>query len=108
MGHCELHRTACSTLTHISPVSSGFCSGDREYLLARQEFIQQLSLWDQPQSLQVPLPDACFQNDRDRLREFLMDWFEISAKQQPWYIPGMSRGEELLGHFQQMVQENSQ
>ena len=28
---------------------------------------------------------ACFQNDRDRLREFLISWFEISAKKQPWY-----------------------
>ena len=28
---------------------------------------------------------ACYQNDRDRLREFLISWFQISAKKQPWY-----------------------
>ena len=30
-------------------------------------------------------PDACFQNDRDRLREFIINWFQISAKKQEWY-----------------------
>ena len=36
-----------------------YCSGDRESVLARQEFIQQLSLWDQEEtdtSKQVPIP----------------------------------------------------
>ena len=72
--------------------------GEREALLARREFLQQLALWEE--DVRIPLPGgkwlwrrwwslmfsaACFQNDRDRLREFLISWFEISAKKQPWY-----------------------
>merc|ERR1712106_1152802 len=76
-----------------------FCSEDRESMMARQEFITQHSLLDEPSGQKIPLPDACFENDRNRLREFLMSWFLLSAKKQSWYIPGMSRGEELWGHF---------
>lgn len=102
--HCELHRAACNKDTHISPLYPGFCRGDREALIARQEFIQEMSLWDEDRreavtATKIPLPDACFQNDRDRLREFIMNWFQISAKKQEWYSFGMSAGEELLGHF---------
>ena len=90
--------------------------GEREALLARREFLQQLSLWEE--DIKIPLPGqngvilmrmilmmaemimmmlrmimmmilifsvACYQNDRDRLREFLISWFQISAKKQPWY-----------------------
>jgi len=102
--HCQLHRAACTKEEHISPLHQGFCRGDREALIARQEFIQQLSLWDEDSlesvtDTKIPLPDACFQNDRDRLREFIMNWFQISAKKQKWYSPGLTAGEELWGHF---------
>jgi len=72
-------------------------------VLARQEFIEQLSLWeteDEKDDLKkVPIPDACFENDRNRLREFLISWSSLSAKKQSWYTPGMTLGEELWGHF---------
>jgi len=68
-------------------------------LIAREEFITQLALLNEPPRENVPLPDACFENDRNRLREFLMSWLLLSAKKQSWYIPGMSRGEEIWGHF---------
>lgn len=102
--HCELHRAACNKGEHVSPLHTGFCRGDREALIARQEFIQQLSLWDEKAQEgsnppTIPLPDACFQNDRDRLREFIINWFQISAKKQNWYSAGMSSGEELWAHF---------
>jgi len=106
--HCFLHKAACDSNKHISPVHSGFCSGDREAVIARQEFIKQLSLWDsdeddesQEEPKQVPLPDACFENDRNRLREFLISWSSLSAKKRSWYTPGMTHGEELWGHFYQ-------
>lgn len=98
--HCQLHKAACQKEKPISPLHSGFCSGEREALIGRQEFLQQLSLWDQ--ELNIPLPDACFQNDRDRLREFILNWFQISANKHQWYSPGMTSGEELLGHFTSM------
>jgi len=72
--------------------------------MARQEFIQQLSLWGEEDDRKetkrkVPIPDACFENDRNRLREFLISWSSLSAKKQTWYTPGMTLGEELWGHF---------
>eukprot|EP00090_Calanus_glacialis_P009747 TRINITY_DN18146_c0_g1_i1.p1 TRINITY_DN18146_c0_g1~~TRINITY_DN18146_c0_g1_i1.p1 ORF type:complete len:300 (+),score=69.35 TRINITY_DN18146_c0_g1_i1:195-1094(+) len=97
--HCLLHKAACDSGKHITPTSRRFCRGDRQALIARQEFITQLALLNEPSANNVPLPDACFENDRNRLREFLMSWFLLSAKKQSWYIPGMSRGEELWGHF---------
>jgi len=97
--HCELHKAACDSNTHITPRHRRFCSGDRAAIIARQEFISELSHLDESSSSKVPLPDACFENDRNRLREFLMSWFLISAKKQSWYSAGMSRGEELWGHF---------
>merc|ERR1719483_3047 len=77
-------------------------------MLAQKEFINQLSLWDEPAKNEVPIPDACFQNDRDRLREFIINWFQISAKKQSWYTTGMSRGEELWGHFHEIDIGNDQ
>jgi len=111
--HCLLHRAACLQEIHISPIHEGFCSGDREALIARQEFIQQLALWDDEEAstststttttitsqATVPLPDACFQNDRDRLREFIINWFQIIGKKQKWHRPGMAWEEELREHF---------
>jgi len=103
--HCLLHRAACTQEIHISPIHDGFCSGDREALIARQEFIEQLALWDEDDEEEeavqaaVPLPDACFQNDRDRLREFIINWFQIIGKKQTWHRPGMSWEEELREHF---------
>ena len=46
-------------LTGCDRIKTVLCSGDRETVLARQEFIQQLSLWDQEEtdtSKQVPIP----------------------------------------------------
>ena len=87
--HCSLHQAACTQEEHISPLHPGFCRGDREALIARQEFMEQLALWDEEgqeeEPASVPLPEACFQNDRDRLREFIANWFQISAKKQGWY-----------------------
>jgi len=100
--HCYLHKAACDSDKHISPRHTGFCSGDREELLARQEFIQQLSQWGEEggdAGKAVPIPDACFENDRNRLREFLISWASLSASQESWYTPGMTLGEELWGHF---------
>jgi len=100
--HCFLHKAACDSGKHISPTHSGFCSGDRETVLARQEFIQQLSLWDQEEAVtskQVPIPDACFENDRNRLREYFISWMSLTAKKQPWYTAGMGGAEEVWGHF---------
>jgi len=97
--HCLLHKSACDSATHISPTHRRFCRGDREALIARQEFITQLALLNEPSSPKVPLPEACFENDRNRLREFLQSWLLLSAKKESWYISGMSRGEELWGHF---------
>jgi len=97
--HCALHKAACDSSTHITPTHRGFCRGDSEALIARQEFITQLALLNEPSNMKIPLPDACFENDRDRLREFLLSWLLLSAKKESWYIPGMSRGEEFWGHF---------
>jgi len=79
-------------------------SGDREEVLARQVFIEELSHWgtgaEEKEVLKkFPIPDACFENDRNRLREFLISWTSLSAKKQTWYTPGMTVGEELWGHF---------
>jgi len=84
--HCALHKAACDSSTHITPTHRRFCRGDSEALIARQEFITQLALLNEPSSLRVPLPDACFENDRNRLREFLLSWLLLSAKKESWYI----------------------
>jgi len=104
--HCLLHQAACRQDKHITPRHPGFCRGEREALLARREFLQQLSLWEE--DVKIPLPVACYQNDRDRLREFLVSWFQISAKKQPWYSSGMSPGEELWGHYNAINEQQVQ
>jgi len=106
--HCALHKAACDSSTHITPTHRRFCRGDSEALIARQEFITQLALLNEPSSLRVPLPDACFENDRNRLREFLLSWLLLSAKKESWYIPGMSKGEELWGHFYSADEDRDQ
>lgn len=95
--HCELHRQACLHGKHISPLHSGFCKGEREALLARQEFIEEISKWGQPKK--TPIPMACFENDRNRLREFLLSWLDLSATKQHWFRHGMTHNEILAGHF---------
>ena len=47
----------------------------------------------------ILLAGACFQNDRDRLREFLVSWLQLTARQQPWHTRGMSWAEIIWGHF---------
>ena len=32
-----------------------------------------------------PLTAACFENDRNRLREFIISWFLLNSKKQSWY-----------------------
>lgn len=98
--HCELHRTACLEGRPISPLHPGFCRKDRKELLAREEFIEELSQWGEEKK--VPLPVACFENDRNRLREFLISWFDLSANKQSWYSHGMSFSEILTGHYTAM------
>jgi len=95
--HCSLHRSACIAGSPISPIHPGFCSKDREELLKREEFIEDISKWGTPRK--TPLPTACLENDRNRLREFLVDWFHLSAGKQAWYSAGMSWSEILSGHF---------
>jgi len=95
--HCELHKTACVKDTPISPLHSGFCRKDRKMLIERQEFIEELSKLDEVEKL--PLPTACFENDRNRMREFMINWFKLSSPKQEWYSHGMSYYEELWGHF---------
>ena len=31
------------------------------------------------------LTAACFENDRNRLREFIISWFMLNSKKQSWY-----------------------
>ena len=45
------------------------------------------------------IAEACFENDRDRLREFIMSWLELSASSQDWFSPDMSFAEKLWAHF---------
>jgi len=101
--HCELHRAACVSGSPISPLHSGFCRKDRERVIARQEFVQELSLWNDTERqiyhTPVPLPSACYENDRNRLREFIMSWFELNSRGQAWYSHGMSYAEMIWGHF---------
>jgi len=98
--HCELHRRACLDGKHISPLHPGFCKKDREELLAREEFIEQISQWGVEKK--TPIPMACYENDRNRLREFLMSWLNLSGSKQPWFSHGMSYNEILAGHFTSM------
>jgi len=95
--HCELHKKACDKDIPISPLHPGFCRKDRKMLIERQEFIQELSKLDDIEKF--PLPTACFENDRNRMREFIINWFKLSSHKKDWYSHGMSYGEELWGHF---------
>jgi len=98
--HCELHRRACVDGRSISPLHSGFCKGEREALIAREEFIEEISqLGDYKKT---PLPMVCLENDRNRLREFLISWLNLSSSRQPWYRHGISYSEILSGHFTAM------
>jgi len=106
--HCLLHKAACDSNIHISPTHRRFCRRDRDALIAREEFITQLALLNDPSANRFALPSACFENDRNRLREFLASWLLLSSKKQTWYIPGMSRGEELRGHFYSADTNNDQ
>jgi len=48
------------------------------------------------------IPVACFQNDRNRLREFIISWLQLVAPKEFWYSHGMSYSEELWSHFYSM------
>jgi len=98
--HCELHRKACIDGKPISPIHPGFCKKSREDLLAREEFIEEISKLGVKKK--APIPMACFENDRNRLLEFLVSWFNLSASKQDWYSHGMSSDEILSGHFTAM------
>jgi len=103
--HCELHRAACVGGSPVSPLHAGFCRKDREQIIGRKEFIDELALWNdtkEEEESSVELPTACFENDRNRLREFIISWFKLNAKSQGWYSHGMSYAEELWGHFYNM------
>jgi len=84
--HCLLHKAACDSNTHISPTHRRFCRHDRDALIAREEFITQLALLNDPSANGYALPSACFENDRNRLREFLASWLLLSSKKQSWYM----------------------
>jgi len=98
--HCELHRRACIDGKPISPLHPGFCKKSRDEILAREEFIEEISKLGVEKK--APIPMACFENDRNRLREFLVSWFNLSASKQDWYSHGMSYDEILSGHFTAM------
>lgn len=95
--HCELHRSACLEGAHISPLHPGFCKGDKEALIAREEFIEEISHWGEEKK--TPIPMACFENDRNRLREFLVSWLDLSSRKHHWFSHGMTHNEILTGHF---------
>merc|ERR1712218_96710 len=78
--HCLLHRTACMKGSPTTPLHPGFCRKERERLLENlwkdtkeQEVEEELNLWEDTREQvyhpPVHLPNACFENDRDRLRE---------------------------------------
>jgi len=102
--HCELHRAACISGSPVSPIHAGFCRNDREKVIGREEVLDKSFRWNETQDIEdaAVLPTACFENDRNRLREFIMDWFKLNSKKQTWYSHGMSYNEELWGHFYSM------
>ena len=46
---------------------------------------------------------ACFENDRNRLREFLISWFDLSANKQSWYRSALA---PILSHPDPTVQNH--
>lgn len=98
--HCELHRAACITGSPISPLHSGFCRKDRE-IMVNEDFFEEMNLTTESSETNhtILLPTACFENDRNRLREFMISWFQLISKSQVWYSHGMTYPEELWGHF---------
>jgi len=92
--HCLLHRAACRSDRRVAPLHPGTCRGGRARLLAERELLPFSNT-----SQQCDLPGACFENDRNRLREFMMDWLRLGSTSQSWHRPGMSRGEELWSQF---------
>jgi len=95
--HCSLHRAACVSGNPISQIHAGFCRKEREKSPEREE----VESWRTEQTPSPPqtAPAACFETDRNQLRDFLMSWFQLEAKKQVWYSPEMSYKEELISHF---------
>merc|ERR1711915_147130 len=54
--HCLLHKAACDSNIHISPTHRRFCRRDRDALIAREEFITQLALLNDPSANRFALP----------------------------------------------------
>ena len=95
--HCSLHRAACNLARPLSPRHPGLCRDGREEQEQEQEQEQEehqtpvalpskfkSSLTNSPSDDQFDIAEACFENDRNRLREFIMSWFDLSSSSQQW------------------------
>eukprot|EP00095_Tigriopus_kingsejongensis_P010211 maker-scaffold78_size404448-snap-gene-1.12 protein:Tk10211 transcript:maker-scaffold78_size404448-snap-gene-1.12-mRNA-1 annotation:"follistatin-related protein 1" len=46
----------------------------------------------------IVVPIACHQNERNRMREFLISWMTLTAQKQPWYTEDMGYHQIVFHH----------
>lgn len=97
--HCQLHREACLRGIHIHAKKHDHsCSKDPLIQLKSliQKAADEVKAYDESH---IVVPIACHQNERNRMREFLISWMSLTAEKQPWYNEDMGYNQIVYHHL---------
>ncbi|XP_059095467.1 follistatin-related protein 1-like [Tigriopus californicus] len=97
--HCQLHREACLRGIHIHAKKHDHsCSKDPLIQLKSliQKAADEVKAYDESH---IVVPIACHQNERNRMREFLISWMSLTAEKQPWYNEDMGYHQIVYHHL---------
>lgn len=99
--HCELHREACVRGIHLRALRGSDAAKCREDPLAALKTAirraeDEVHLYEEEH---IRVPASCHQNERDRMREFLVSWMTLTAAKRKWYKQGMSYERMMELHF---------
>jgi len=94
--HCQLHREACLTESHIGVLHKGYC-------MKKKKILPLHSTKKQPKKKQHhkqrDKPVVCLQHERDILHHRVVNFFHHHRRDQSWFREGMSTREARWGHF---------
>jgi len=100
--HCELHRQACLGGHHITPEKSGFGNGsnttssssciNNPWAKFKRQLQKDIEDMRQRENMEIKVPRACHQNERDRTREMLISWVQLVGKK---FIQGIDNKDLL-------------
>ncbi|XP_076311015.1 follistatin-related protein 1-like isoform X1 [Tachypleus tridentatus] len=73
--HCLLHRDACIRSSHISIKHDGYCKKGKNHKKKTEDHEK---------------PIVCFQNERDLMRQLIIDWLQTKVEEEGWFSSGKS------------------